>query len=78
MATITIKNLTFSYPGCDKHVLDGINLSVSQGEFILVCGKSGSGKTTLLRHMKAPLMPEGTRSGGIYYTENASEKKVYS
>ena len=29
-------------------VLDGINLSLEQGEIITVVGKSGSGKSTLL------------------------------
>lgn len=31
------------------HVLDGINLSVSSGARIVVCGPSGSGKSTLIR-----------------------------
>ena len=31
------------------HVLKDINLKVSQGERIVVCGPSGSGKSTLIR-----------------------------
>ena len=31
------------------HVLRDINLSVSQGERIVICGPSGSGKSTLIR-----------------------------
>ena len=31
------------------HVLKNINLSVSQGEKIVICGPSGSGKSTLIR-----------------------------
>ncbi|GAA0862822.1 ABC transporter ATP-binding protein [Paraclostridium tenue] len=30
------------------HVLKSINLSIKQGEFVMIMGKSGSGKTTLL------------------------------
>ena len=30
------------------HALDNINLTINQGEFIMIMGKSGSGKTTLL------------------------------
>ncbi|MBT6428070.1 MAG: amino acid ABC transporter ATP-binding protein, partial [Rhodospirillaceae bacterium] len=31
------------------HVLKDINLTVNQGERIVVCGPSGSGKSTLIR-----------------------------
>jgi heme exporter protein A len=33
----------------DKRVLDGLDLEVSRGDFLLVTGPNGSGKTTLLR-----------------------------
>ena len=33
----------------DFHVLRDINLTVSQGEVVVVCGPSGSGKSTLIR-----------------------------
>src|SRR4051794_31179597 len=31
------------------HALKGINLTVSKGERIVICGPSGSGKSTLIR-----------------------------
>ncbi|MFY8106568.1 MAG: ATP-binding cassette domain-containing protein, partial [Elstera sp.] len=31
------------------HVLRDVNLSVSKGERIVICGPSGSGKSTLIR-----------------------------
>ncbi len=68
MDLFEIKDLTFSYPETEnKLVLDNVNLSIRQGEFITLCGKSGSGKTTLLRHMKTVLSPYGERRGNILY-----------
>lgn len=67
MELFTIENLSFTYPDMDKPALEGISLSVSQGEFLLLCGKSGCGKTTLLRHLKPALTPAGEREGEISF-----------
>jgi len=37
----------------DFHVLKGINLTVVEGEKIVICGPSGSGKSTLIRCINA-------------------------
>ncbi|WP_209647949.1 ABC transporter ATP-binding protein [Kibdelosporangium banguiense] len=39
---------TFSVHGREVRALDGIDLKVSRGDFVCVCGASGSGKSTLL------------------------------
>jgi len=39
---------SFSIDGKKKLVLDGINLTVTKGEFVSIIGPSGCGKTTLL------------------------------
>lgn len=67
MEQIEIKDLHFSYPLSQREALKGINLSVRAGEYIVLCGESGCGKTTLLRHLKASLLPEGTRTGEVLY-----------
>ena len=41
--------------------LNGINLTVRAGEFVVVAGANGSGKTTFLRHLNALLLPHGGR-----------------
>jgi NitT/TauT family transport system ATP-binding protein len=55
---IEAKNLSATYRDNSQglHVLDKIDLSVSQQEFICILGPSGSGKSTLL-HILAGLLP---------------------
>jgi len=52
--------------------LDGVSLSVDDGEFVLVVGPNGSGKTTLVRHFNALAEPDrGTVAvDGVSATEN--------
>lgn len=69
MESYRLENLSFTYPNrCDK-ALDNINVSINQGEFVLICGQSGCGKTTLLRLLKPSLSPFGEKKGNIYFGE---------
>lgn len=45
---ISIRDLSFQYPGSDEVVLKNVNLNVQPGESIALVGKSGSGKSTLI------------------------------
>lgn len=67
MACYKIEDLTFTYPSGDVPAIDGISLTVNEGEFITICGKSGCGKSTLLRHLKPPLAPNGVKSGKVWF-----------
>ncbi|WP_267641910.1 energy-coupling factor ABC transporter ATP-binding protein [Haloarchaeobius amylolyticus] len=42
----------------DHRALDGVSLSIPDGEFVLVVGPNGSGKTTLVRHFNGLLAPD--------------------
>ncbi|WP_254279832.1 energy-coupling factor ABC transporter ATP-binding protein [Haloarcula marina] len=53
---ITARNVTFRYD--ERTVLDGLSLSIPDGEFCLLVGPNGSGKTTLVRHFNALLTPD--------------------
>ncbi len=45
--TIRLENVHFSY-GVGSEVLSGVDLEVSPGEIVAVCGATGAGKTSLL------------------------------
>lgn len=57
---IVCKNLTKTYgEGTNAvHAINGINLSVDEGEIRLLMGPSGSGKTTLISIMSGILTPD--------------------
>jgi len=67
MAIIGIKSLSFKYNGSSEYALNGIDLSVGRGEFVVICGESGCGKSTLLRLIKRQLAPKGELTGGVFY-----------
>jgi len=46
---ITAENLTFTYPGGSRPVLNDINLRIRKGEKVAIVGPNGSGKTTLVK-----------------------------
>jgi len=69
VGSFKVENLSFTYPNATKKALEDVHFCVSQGEFILLCGKSGSGKTTLLRMLKSCLAPYGRVEGSIYFND---------
>jgi putative ABC transport system ATP-binding protein len=54
-AVYDLRGLTRSYPSGDSvlNAIDGIDLRIDRGEFVVVAGPSGSGKTTLLQLLGA-------------------------
>ncbi len=63
---IKSENLTFKYnidSATPKNALSEVNISVSEGEYLVILGHNGSGKSSLAKHFNAVLLPCG---GKIY------------
>lgn len=61
--TLKIENVHYKYKSQKKWALEKVNISVEQGETILVVGEIGSGKTTLIKMMLRLLKPS---QGSLY------------
>ncbi|MBX8469322.1 MULTISPECIES: lipid A export permease/ATP-binding protein MsbA [unclassified Pseudomonas] len=44
---LDVRNLSFTYPGTERQVLDDISFSAEPGQMVALVGRSGSGKSTL-------------------------------
>ncbi|MDP1788802.1 MAG: sn-glycerol-3-phosphate ABC transporter ATP-binding protein UgpC, partial [Rhodoglobus sp.] len=66
MSSVTFDNATRLYPGTTRPAVDSLDLSVSDGEFLVLVGPSGCGKSTSLR-MLAGL--EEVNEGNIFIGE---------
>ena len=49
MATVRFDNASRTYPGNDSPSVDGLNIDIADGEFLVLVGPSGCGKSTALR-----------------------------
>jgi cell division transport system ATP-binding protein len=59
---IRFENVSKQYPSTPRPALDGVSLTVAEGEFVFLVGESGSGKSTCLRLI---LKEERATSGRI-------------
>jgi len=66
---VECKDVVYKYKADEgqepKIAVDGVNLIVKKGEFLVVLGRNGSGKSTLAKHINALLLP----TGGKVYVE---------
>ena len=67
---IEFRDFGMRYASQQKPTLYDINLTIYEGEKVLILGPSGSGKTTLLREIHAGLLPERAAAllgqGGVH------------
>ena len=57
-ATLSIKNVTFTYPGGENPALNTVSLKVEPGESVGLVGPSGSGKSSLIAIIAGFLDPD--------------------
>jgi fluoroquinolone transport system ATP-binding protein len=58
---IRVENLTYSYPGTEKQVLNNISFQIKQGEIFGFLGPSGAGKSTTQKVLNGLLKGFGGR-----------------
>ena len=82
MSIVTVENVTRVYQSGDHELkaLDGINLSLDEGKFVVILGPSGAGKSTLLNLLGGFDSPTGgtiTVNGRDISTLSANELADY-
>jgi len=63
--TLTVTGLTYHYADSDRGV-EGVNLHITRGQFVVITGRIGSGKSTLLRALLG-LLP--LQAGNLYWND---------
>jgi ATP-binding cassette, subfamily B, bacterial len=56
-SAITVRDLSFTYPGTERVVLSALNLTFPAGATVAVVGENGSGKTTLVKLLLGMYQP---------------------
>lgn len=64
---ISLRDITYKYPGTDKSILDRISFKIKKGEKIAIVGNNGAGKSTLIKVICGLYTPE---HGDIYFNNN--------
>lgn len=74
---IKIKDLTYYYPETSRPALENINLTINEGDFVLIVGPSGCGKSTILRTING-LIPNfyGGKIKGEVLVKNKNIKDI--
>ena len=67
MEILNIKELSYKYT--KTKVLENINLSIKDNDFLAIIGPNGIGKTTLLRCLQGSMEADG---GKVKWSENAN------
>lgn len=67
---VTVKDVTFNYPGEETPTLKGVTLDVHKGEWLSIVGHNGSGKSTLAKMLNGLLLPT---AGAVYVSQYTTD-----
>lgn len=73
--SLSLKNITYSYPSSKKDALTNISMRIEKGESIGIIGASGSGKTTLVDIFLGLLKPD---AGTILFNDKPMQDNLDS
>ena len=71
---LELRNIKYTYGSRTTPTLNGLNLSVKQGEVVAIYGHNGCGKTTLFNLITNKV--SGTYSGEILINEEKISKEI--
>lgn len=76
MEAVRFDNVKFSYREGGAPAVNGVTLSVEEGQFVAILGRNGSGKSTLAKLVNALLVPtSGTVS--VFGMDTADDKLTF-
>lgn len=74
--SLEFKNVSFTYPGSDRLILDNISFKINKGEKISIAGLNNAGKSTIVKLICKFFKPDGGEilwnGKNIYEYENGS------
>lgn len=80
MTLFSFQNVSFSYGA--TRVLQNVDFSMEEGEFVVLAGANGSGKSTLLKLLLGTLQPTGGTiiryPGTVGYVPQMGQERLYT
>jgi Fe-S cluster assembly ATP-binding protein len=73
MALLTVKDLSLGYDG--RPIVEGLNFSVNEGDYLCIVGENGSGKSTLSAVLVGNPLYEVTEGEAYFNGKNLLEMK---